>query len=98
MCGQKWSKSNTSYYQVAFRCILENENNNFVLLSSRIISFFIIICSDEKFMFVYSWFVYEKRYKLDFYCSKNFPKGLIVSTLLMNLDKNKNEFSPRVPS
>ena len=49
-------------------------------------------------MFVYSWFVYEKRYKLDFYCSKNFPKGLIVSTLLMNLDKNKNEFSPRVQS
>ena len=75
--------------------------NNFLIHQESLVFIFYLFRWKVVFLICLFFFVYEKRYKLDFYCSKNgstFQRGLIVSTLLMNLDKNKNEFSPRIPS
>ena len=77
--------------------------NNFLILWSRIISFHFLFvpkksCFLNLFIFVCLWKTVQIGFLL-FQKGFHFPKGFnLVSTLLMNLDKNKNEFSPRVPS
>ena len=100
-----WSKRMKKSVILSLSCIhlhffhFRKQINNFQILSSRIISFhFYLFRWKSLFIFVCLWKTVQIGFLL-FQKGFHFPKGFnLVSTLLMNLDKNKNEFSPRIPS